>query len=164
MHTNNIGRGNRTLVNGLVVKWKDNLMTIYVKNEQDHGQIPLKPTEIENYEKLFRLQFQMPNIWQNIISDKVRIVAAFAPIDEENTKIYLRFYQNFMTTPLLKPIVNSISSLSNRYVLNQDRRVVLTQLPIKSELLMRENLIQGDLPIIEFRKKRNELKKLQNIV
>jgi hypothetical protein len=36
--------------------------------------------------------------------------------------------------------------------------VVLTQLPRKSELVMGENLIQGDLPIIEFRKKRAALK------
>ncbi len=161
VHTNSIGRGNKTLVNGPVVKWKDNLMTYYVKNEADHGQKPQKPNEIEDYEKLFSLQFQMPNTWQNIISDKVRIVAAFVPIDEENTKIYLRFYQSFMKTPVLKQIVNSISSISNKYILHQDRDVVLNQIPIKTELIMGENLIQGDLPIIEFRKKRQELKDKQ---
>jgi len=31
----------------------------------------------------------MPNTWQNIISDKVRISAAFPPIDEENTMVVL---------------------------------------------------------------------------
>lgn len=46
----------------------------------------------------------------------------------------------------------------NRVILHQDRRVVLTQLPIKSELSMGENLIQGDLPIIEYRKRREFLK------
>jgi hypothetical protein len=46
----------------------------------------------------------------------------------------------------------------NSYILHQDRRVVLTQLPIKSELQMGENLIQGDLPIIEYRKRRATLK------
>lgn len=160
VHKTTIGKGNKTVVNGPVVKWKDNLMTFYVKNELDHGQTPQKPNEIENYESLFSLQLQMPNLWQNIISDKIRIVAAFAPIDEENTKIYLRFYQSFMKTPILKQIVNGISSISNKIILHQDREVVLTQLPIKSQLIMGENLIQGDLPIIEFRKKREELKKL----
>jgi len=158
VHASTIGKGNSRLVNGPVVKWKDNLMTFYVKNEKDHGQIPKKPNEIENYEELFHLQFQMPNTWQNIISDQLRIVAAFVPVDEENTHIYLRFYQKFLRTPGLKQIVNSLSSIMNKTILHQDRRVVLTQLPIKSELIMGENLIQGDLPIIEYRKRRELLK------
>ncbi len=163
VHNTTIGRGNKTLVNGPVVKWKEDLMTFYVKNEEDDGQTPQRPDEIEEYEKLFSLQLQMPNLWQNIISDKVRIVAAFAPIDEENTRIYLRFYQNFMKVPVLKQIINSLSNITNKIILHQDRRVVITQLPKKSELTMGENLIQGDLPIIEFRKKREALKK-QGIV
>jgi phenylpropionate dioxygenase-like ring-hydroxylating dioxygenase large terminal subunit len=159
VHKTTIGSGDKTLINGPVVKWDQNLMTFYVNNEVDKGQTPKKPDEIENYEKLFHLQFQMPNTWQNIISDKVRIMAAFAPIDEGNTRIYLRFYQSFMKTPVLKEIVNSLSNISNRVILHQDRRVVLTQIPKKTKLHMDENLIQGDLPIIEFRKRRDELLK-----
>lgn len=159
VHNSTIGKGNKTLVHGPVVKWKDNLMTFYVKNVKDDGQTPQKPTEIEDYEMLFSLQLQMPNLWQNRISDKVRIVAAFVPVDEENTKIYLRFYQSFMKLPVLKQIINSLSNQFNKIVLHQDRRVVLTQLPKKSEFMMGENLIQGDLPIIEFRRKRQDLKK-----
>lgn len=158
VHKTTIGKGDKVIVNGPVVKWKDNLMTFYVKNEKDIGQIPEKPKEIEDYEELFSLQFQMPNIWQNIISDKVRIFAAFVPIDEENTRIYLRFYQKFATMPGIKQIVNSFSSIGNKIILHQDRDVVLTQVPIKTKLEMQENLIQGDLPIIEFRKRRNLLK------
>jgi phenylpropionate dioxygenase-like ring-hydroxylating dioxygenase large terminal subunit len=158
VHASTIGRGNRKLVNGPVVKWKDSLMTFYVKNETDEGQTPQRPEEVFPYENLFHLQLQMPNTWQNIISDQVRIVAAFAPVDENNTRIYLRFYQKFMTTPVLRDIVGFMSNWSNKVILHQDRRVVLTQLPVKTELQMGENLIQGDLPIIEFRKKRAELK------
>ncbi|MGB4661047.1 MAG: aromatic ring-hydroxylating dioxygenase subunit alpha [Mobilitalea sp.] len=161
VHNTTIGRGNKTLVNGPVVKWNDNLMTFYVKNEEDAGQIPQTPNEIEDYEKLFSLQLLMPNLWQNRISDKVRIVAAFTPIDDENTRIYIRFYQSFTKLPVLRQIVNILSNIANKKILHQDRRVVITQLPKKSELTMGENLIQGDLPIIEYRKKRNELKKMQ---
>jgi phenylpropionate dioxygenase-like ring-hydroxylating dioxygenase large terminal subunit len=160
VHKSTIGKGNKTLVNGPVVKWNGDLMTFYVKNEEDNGQAPQKPNDIDNYEKLFSLQLQMPNLWQNRISDKVRIVAAFAPIDEQNTRIYLRFYQSFMKIPVLKQMVNNLSSILNKTILHQDRRVVINQLPKKSELIMRENLIQGDLPIIEFRKKRDELKNI----
>ena len=102
----------------------------------------------------------MPNIWQNIISDKLRIFAAFVPVDEENTRIYLRFYQGFMLVPGLKQLVNALSSISNKVILHQDRRVVLTQLPKKTELNMQEKLVQGDLPIVEFRKRRDFLKRL----
>jgi phenylpropionate dioxygenase-like ring-hydroxylating dioxygenase large terminal subunit len=159
VHTNSIGRGNKTLVNGPVVEWDDNLMTFYVNNIIDDGKtVPLKPSQIENYKDMFSLQLQMPNTWQNIISDKVRIVAVFAPIDECNTHIYIRFYQKFITIPILKQLVNYLSNISNRYILHQDRRVVLKQLPIKSEIKMDENLIQGDSPIIEYRKRRALLK------
>ena len=159
VHTNSIGRGNRTLVNGPVVIWEENCMTFYVSNVTDDGAAtPLKPEEIRNYKDLFHLQFQMPNIWQNIISDDIRIVAVFAPVDDSNTRIYLRFYQRFMKIPVLKQMVNSISNISNKYILHQDRRVVLTQIPKKTELKMSENLIQGDAPIIEYRKRRAELR------
>ena len=158
VHKTTIGRGNKTLVNGPVAKWNGNRMTFYVKNELDQGQKPEKPNEVENYEKLFHLQLQMPNIWQNIISDQLRIFAAFAPVDEENTHIYLRFYQKFMRVPVLAQLISGLGAATNRVILHQDRRVVLTQLPKKSEFKMKENLVQGDLPILEFRKRRDQLK------
>ena len=162
VHKTTIGRGSKTLVNGPVVKWNENRMTFYVKNEKDEGQRPEKPNEIADYEKLFHLQFQVPNIWQNIISDQVRIFAAFAPVDEENTRIYLRFYQSFLRVPVLKELVGALSNVSNRIIFHQDRRVVLTQLPKKSEFRMKENLVQGDLPILEFRKRREQLREAAN--
>lgn len=158
VHRTTIGRGNKTLVNGPVAKWNENRMTFYVKNELDQGQRAEKPNEVADYEKLFHLQLQMPNIWQNIIGDEVRVFAAFAPVDEENTHIYLRFYQSFMRVPILRQLVNALSAVMNSVILHQDRRVVLTQLPKKSEFKMKENLVQGDLPILEFRKRRDQLR------
>jgi phenylpropionate dioxygenase-like ring-hydroxylating dioxygenase large terminal subunit len=159
VHANSIGRGNRTLVNGPVVEWEDNLMTFYVYNTEDDGvSRPLSAGEIKNYRELFNLNFQMPNMWQNNISDDIRIMAVFAPIDETNTRIYLRFYQKFMKVPVLRELVNLLSGISNRYILHQDRRVVITQVPVKTEYRMGENLIKGDAPIIEYRKRRALLK------
>lgn len=100
----------------------------------------------------------MPNIWQNIISDTVRIVAVFAPIDEGNTRIYIRFYQKFIKLFGLKQIVNRFSNITNKYILHQDRKVVPSQLPTKTEWTMGEHLIQGDAPILEYRKRRALLK------
>jgi len=158
VHATTIGRGNKALVNGPVVKWNGTRMTFYVKNCADEGQKPESPEEIKDYEKLFSLQMQMPNLWQNRISPKLRIMAAFAPVDEENTMIYLRFYHSFLTAPVLTQIMNGLGNAVNRVVLHQDRRVVLTQLPKKSELSCGENLVQGDRPIIEFRRMRQQMK------
>lgn len=160
VHATTIGKGGRTIVNGPVVEWNDNRMTFYVSNSLDDGvRVAIKTSEIKNYKELFRLQFQIPNLWQNIISDDVRIFAAFVPIDEENTKIYLRFYQKFLPIPIIGQGIASLSNIFNRVILHQDRHVVLSQQPRKSELQMDEKLIPGDLPIIEFRKRRDLLKK-----
>jgi len=162
VHKTTIGKGDKTIVNGPVVTWDENLMTFYVSNSVDDGQtLALKTSEIKNYKSLFHLQYQVPNIWQNCISDDVRIFAAFAPIDEEHTRIYLRFYQKFAPVPVIGGFIASISNIFNKVILHQDRRVVLSQQPKASELKMDEKLIPGDLPIIEFRKKRHALKEGQ---
>jgi phenylpropionate dioxygenase-like ring-hydroxylating dioxygenase large terminal subunit len=158
VHASTIGRGNKTLINGPVVKWSGTLMTFFVKNTEDNGQKPEKPEEINDYNKLFSLQLQMPNIWQNRVSSVIRIMAAFAPVDNENTMIYLRFYHRIVTIPVFCQLMNALGNAVNRIVLHQDRRVVLTQIPKKSMLFSDEKLVQGDLPIIEYRKMRQNLK------
>jgi len=158
VHYNTIGRGNRTLVNGPVVQWVDpDLMFVYVYNEVDQGQKPLKPEEIPAPYGPFRLEFLFPNLWQNHISEEVRIVAAFVPVDDEHTLLYLRFYQKFVRTPLLRDIFNALAMPFNLYVAHQDRRVVTTQRPKRSALKGGEKLIQGDGPIVAYRTRRQAL-------
>jgi phenylpropionate dioxygenase-like ring-hydroxylating dioxygenase large terminal subunit len=158
VHKSTIGRGNKTLVNGPVVIRENETITFYVNNVKDDGKtVPLKPDEIPDYENLFHLRFHFPNIWQNYISDKIRAFAAFVPVDEENSIIYIRYYQKMVRIPLLKELFNFIGIVSSIIILRQDKRVVVTQLPRKSVLKMDERLIMGDKPIIEYRKHRNEL-------
>jgi phenylpropionate dioxygenase-like ring-hydroxylating dioxygenase large terminal subunit len=158
VHKSTIGRGKKTLVHGPVVIREKEMITFYVNNVVDDGKtIPMKPAEVPDYEKLFHLQFHYPNIWQNFISDKIRAFAAFVPVDEENTIIYIRYYQKMITIPLLKQLVNWIGKVSSIVILRQDKRVVITQEPKKSVLKMDERLIMGDKPIIEYRKHRAEL-------
>jgi len=158
VHKTTIGRGNKTLVNGPVVIRDKELITFYVNNVIDDGKtVPLKPDEINDYQNLFHLQFYFPNIWQNYISDKIRAFAAFVPVDEENTIVYIRYYQKLIKIPLLKGLMNYIGKVSSIIILRQDKRVVMTQLPKKSNLRMDEQLIAGDMPIIEYRKHRHEL-------
>jgi phenylpropionate dioxygenase-like ring-hydroxylating dioxygenase large terminal subunit len=145
-----------------VIEWEKEKMTFYVKNVNDDGmETPQKPEEIRPYKQLFSLQYQVPNIWQNRISDKLRIMAAFAPIDDSHTRIYLRTYQSIVKVPLVGKLLANVMQLGNKVILHQDRRVVIRQKPAKSALNMDENLIQADLPIIEFRRKRKELQRTE---
>ena len=159
VHYNTIGRGNRTLVNGPHTKVEDNRIYVWVNNIVDDGQKPLKPEElVAKWPPL--LHFHFPNTWMNRISDSTRIVAAFVPVDDENTLMYVRLYQNSVKIPIIRELFNWLSRYGNRVILHQDRRVVQTQLPKASSLKMSEVLIQGDRPIVEYRKRRKELQEL----
>jgi len=74
--------------------------------------------------------------------------------------MYARFYQKFVRTPGLKNLVNAIGSVGNLYIIRQDRWVVLTERPKVTGLRIGEQLVPGDLPIILYRRRREELLKL----
>jgi phenylpropionate dioxygenase-like ring-hydroxylating dioxygenase large terminal subunit len=162
IHRNTIGRGNRTVVDGPVVEWKgDRMIYTYVYNRVDDDKPPRRSSELSPKPAGSQhLEFLFPNLWQNYISEKVSILAAFVPVDEENTILYLRFYQRFMRLPLLARLIARLAMPSNVYIAHEDRRVVITQQPKVSGLKIGEILIQGDLPIIEYRRKRAALQKL----
>ena len=166
VHRNTIGRGNRTVVDGPVVEWKgDRMLYTYVFNRLDDGTPPRKSSTLSpKFVSSVHLEFIFPNLWQNYISDDVRILVAFIPVDEEHTILYLRFYQKFMRLPLLGKLVSRLAMPFNVRIAHEDRRVVVTQKPKASGLKIGEILIQGDLPIIEYRRKRSELQEqsLQN--
>jgi phenylpropionate dioxygenase-like ring-hydroxylating dioxygenase large terminal subunit len=161
IHYNTIGRGGRTLVDGPLIEWQDvNRFKIYTFNRLDDGSRPRKPKELSRPGTPFHLDFIFPNLWQNYISDNVRVLAAFTPVDNEHTILYLRFYQNFMRVPLLKGWVSRLAMPFNVFIAHQDRVVVETQLPKRPMLKMGEKLIQADNPIVAYRVRRAEL--LQN--
>lgn len=158
VHHNTIGRGNRTVVDGPGFTWLDpDRFRIYAQNRLDDGTPPRRPEEVDIARSRVYLDFIFPNLWQNHIADDVRIVAAFVPVDEEHTLLYLRFYQRFVRTPLLGDLVARLAMPFNVLVAHQDRRVVQTQRPRPSALRMGERLIQGDRPIVEYRRRRQEL-------
>ena len=71
--------------------------------------------------------------------------------------LYLRFYQKFVRVPVVRDIVNRLSMPFNAIIAHQDRRIVETQMPKRTELRMGEKLIQGDSPVIAYRRRRQEL-------
>ncbi|MGC9398275.1 MAG: Rieske 2Fe-2S domain-containing protein [Anaerolineae bacterium] len=161
VHHNTIGRGCKTLVNGPGVQWiGDDMFYVFVYNQRDDGQTTpkrLNEVLVPDPERDYRLKFIFPNLWENRISEKVRVVAAFVPVDETHTLLYLRFYQKFLPLPLVGDMVARLVMPFNRLVAHQDRRVVETQRPQRSQLRGAEQLIQGDRPIVEYRRRRAEL-------
>lgn len=160
VHYNTIGRGHRTLVHGpLVEEMEDKRgFLAWTYNVKDDGKTkPLTPQEFPEDFKVFHLTFRFPHLWQLNLATKARIFIAFVPVDENNTLFYMRFYQKLVRIPLLKTLVNWIGKRSSIKILHQDRRVVITQEPIKTSLIMEEKLIQGDIPIVFYRKRRQEL-------
>jgi len=159
VHHNTIGRGNQTLVDGPVVQWLDaDQMVFYVYNRVDDGTPPRRPHEITvDPETDFHLGFIFPNLWQNYIADDVRVMAAFVPVDDAHTLIYFRFYQRFIKIRLLGKLVAQAAMPFNVRIAHQDRRVVQTQRPMRVSMTMGEKLIQGDRPVVAYRKRREAL-------
>jgi phenylpropionate dioxygenase-like ring-hydroxylating dioxygenase large terminal subunit len=158
IHHSTIGRGNRTVINGPWVEWQDaDRFFVYTWMRAEDGTPARRADEVERPDKPFHLEFIFPNLWQNWISPRVRVVVAFAPVDDENTVMVLRFYQNFMRTPGVRNIINRSAMIFNTRVAHEDRRVVVTQRPLRSDLRMGEKLIPGDSPIIAYRRRRQEL-------
>ena len=164
VHHNTIGRGHRTVVDGPLVRWEGDMKFFtYVFNREDDGSPPRKPSEIDLHAgQSVHLEFVFPNLWQNFISADVRVVAAFTPVDPDNTILYLRFYQRFLRLPVLGKLITQMAMPMNIYIAHQDQRVVVTHQPQPSSMELGEKLIQGDLPIIAYRKRRAELKALVN--
>jgi phenylpropionate dioxygenase-like ring-hydroxylating dioxygenase large terminal subunit len=161
IHHNTIGRGNRTLVNGPIAReeshWSgDHLINLWVYNELDHGQKPRKTSELPEPNRRPFLQFRFGNLWHNWIAENLRVVLAFAPIDDRNTMMYLRYYHT-MHLPIIRQLYGWLGSLGNLIIERQDRRVVITQRPPRPDLGIGEILIQGDSPIVLYRKVRRAL-------
>jgi phenylpropionate dioxygenase-like ring-hydroxylating dioxygenase large terminal subunit len=162
VHRNTIGRGNRKLVEGPGLEWKGETMFFhYPYNKVDDGTRPRTPAEVPapNPDKPYKLECILPNMWQNFIGEKFRILGLFVPVDETHTLLYLRVYQEFAGLPVVRQLVNALFCRFNLIVAHQDRRVVNTQIPKGDGIGKGELLIQGDHPIMEFRKKRIELRK-----
>jgi phenylpropionate dioxygenase-like ring-hydroxylating dioxygenase large terminal subunit len=128
-----------------------------VFNRFDDGTPPRRPEELSRPNIAFHIELIFPNLWQNYLGPDARVTLAFAPVDDENTLMYLRFYQKFITAPILRNVVARLAMPLNRYILHQDRSVVETQAPKRPELHMGEKLVQADRPIVIYRTHRQKL-------
>jgi len=160
VHASTIGRGNRRVVDGPISRLQDHEMDIWVYNRLDDGIPARRAEEIPDPQRPPFLRFIFPNNWMNNISTDFRITVSFIPIDEGNTLFCLRNYVKKSSIPGLAKLISWLAIPSSRVILNQDERVVIKQLPIKSDLKIGEILIPQDGPIILYRRHRRELKDL----
>ncbi|MEE4194559.1 MAG: aromatic ring-hydroxylating dioxygenase subunit alpha [Anaerolineae bacterium] len=163
IHHNSIGRGNKRVVDGPVVEWccewtEPDLMSVWVNNKVDDGvSIGKLPKETQKPDRHAFLQMRMPNVWQNWIMKDMRVLGVFVPIDEEHARMYLRYYQRIVKFPVAKQLFLAAGWVQSLRVERQDKRVVQTQLPKRSDLRIGEKLFPGDHPILEYRRRRREL-------
>ena len=157
IHYNTIGRGNKTLVDGPVTKLIEDEINVWVSNRKDDGSLPLKVEDLPDPKGDPIVKFRFPHVWRLAPTGKMKIFLAFTPVDEENTILYMRFYQKFTKIPPFKQLINWFGVRFSKIIVRQDKRVVITQQPKKSFLKMGENLITGDLPIVKYRMRRQEL-------
>jgi Phenylpropionate dioxygenase and related ring-hydroxylating dioxygenases, large terminal subunit len=160
VHYNTIGRGNKTLINGPKVVFENGVLTTSANNAVDVGQTPTPASEC--IIKSTHLCFTYPNLWMNHITSKIKVIIYFAPVDDENTVLYIRFYCKVTGIKLLNRLIAFFGKFANRAIERQDKRVVITQKPKASAYKSGEKLLSGDGPILLYRKLRDELKNSQN--
>ena len=96
------------------------------------------------------IEFVYPNIWLNLISKKYFLTLAFVPVEEGQTKLYLRSHRASLTLPPFSWIMDAFDRFLNRWILGQDRRVVLSQEPFDSREA-KDQLVGSDRFIRAFR-------------
>jgi len=72
-------------------------------------------------------------------------------VNATTTRYYLRVYHR-VRNPLLARPYEAMMGIANRFILNQDRRVVITQTPPVSLDADQDRLIGADRAIIQFRR------------
>ncbi len=164
VHHNTIGRGNRRVSDGPYTEFSDNIEKIWVSNRKENGEISILPADIQKPNRPSLVQFRFPSVWQNKFSDIARIIIAFVPVDEENTILYLRFIQKITRIPIFRGIISLFGRFFSKIIAHQDKRVVETQIPKKTELKMidGDNLFPADHPIVIYRRIRQQLKENSN--
>ena len=153
VHRTTIGKGGRTFVDGPYVEADDASIRVWTSNELDPGRASLSQAElaVRMQARPASLRLLLPGLWLLNISATFKNLIAFVPINEHTPRYYLRVYHK-VRNPLLAGPFEFLVGLSNRFILNQDRRVVVTQRPLRSDEALDDRLIGADRAIIQYRR------------
>ncbi|WP_103974666.1 aromatic ring-hydroxylating oxygenase subunit alpha [Methylovulum psychrotolerans] len=153
VHANTIGTGGKSFVDGPYVEADQQGIRVWVTNHQDHGQPHLARQELakEADGKEPSLSFQFPGTWLLNISSDLKNFIAFVPVNNQSTRYYLRLYHH-VHIPIISMLFEKVMGLSNLFILNQDKRVILKQTPTNSLDANQDRFICADRAIIEYRR------------
>ena len=157
VHATTIGRGGRTLVNGPYSIIDGDAIYVWVDNRHDQGQPAPRPSEIGKPALPWLLCFKFPNVWLNRLSDKFMIMAAFVPVDDEHTMMYVRLYHNLAKSRLVRALISKVGPPLNNRILRQDEAVVTSQYPKQGGPASGDKYIPADRPIILYYNRRQQL-------
>jgi phenylpropionate dioxygenase-like ring-hydroxylating dioxygenase large terminal subunit len=96
-------------------------------------------------------EFRFPNIWQLHVSKRMKQFLAFVPVDENETRIYVRAYQGSILLPGLSQLIAWLMMPFNSYILSQDHHVVIGEEPRDALKARYERLMPSDRAIRAFR-------------
>jgi len=153
VHRTTIGRGGRSVVEGPYVEADEHAIRVWTTNKVDDGG------PIRSLDELAAaasgtepgLHFLFPGVWLLNISARMKNFLAFVPINEQETRYYLRTYRPAASALLTRPF-DWLSSRASLFILQQDRRVVVTQTPASSVDVTSDRLVGADRAINMFRK------------
>ena len=164
IHANTIGRGGKSFVDGPYVEADQQGIRVWVTNYKDHGQSHRTQLELakEADGKEPSLNFQFPGTWLLNISPVLKNFIAFVPVNNHSTRYYLRLYHH-VRIPIITILFEKVMGICNLVILNQDKRVILTQTPANSLDDNQDRFIGADRAIIEYRRYlKNSLKLGEN--
>jgi phenylpropionate dioxygenase-like ring-hydroxylating dioxygenase large terminal subunit len=80
VHRSTIGRGNKTVVDGPGILFRDGGFFVYAYSRLDDGTRPRTSAEVPvpKTSSPQKLEFRFPKLWQNYIAEKLRVAARAA--------------------------------------------------------------------------------------
>jgi phenylpropionate dioxygenase-like ring-hydroxylating dioxygenase large terminal subunit len=97
------------------------------------------------------IDFYFPSTWVLNISEKMKLIIFFAPINPKQTHLYLRTYNRVLSVPLLGKLLSPLFNLVNKIILRQDQRIVHSQGQGMSYEAVGDRLMTHDKAIKYFR-------------
>jgi phenylpropionate dioxygenase-like ring-hydroxylating dioxygenase large terminal subunit len=159
VHHNTIGRRLSPFIQGPYVEADDHGIKVWNFQHLDADK-QMSQEELRDRvgERKPDLHLKFPGVWRLKITPDFYQFIAFVPVNAESTLYYLRHYRRWRI-PVLNGLISRALSVSNRVILNQDKRVVCEQRPINTAEADHEHLIGADRAIAQFRR---WVKHLQN--
>lgn len=97
------------------------------------------------------LTYFFPNTWILNISQSMKLLVYFAPINQTKTKLYLRSYHKSLKFKPSKKLLSIVFNKINSLILKQDETVVRSQGLLPSYLAKNDTLMKNDQAIKYFR-------------